>query len=77
MILNYPCFHICFPKVGDSTTMHFSIVSPEFTRPASPARFGVAGEGLRESCCYEVEPFKFLLKAPLNALRFLHKFQAR
>ena len=40
MILNYSLFlsfHVCFPKVGDSTTMHFSIVSPEFARPAPSA----------------------------------------
>jgi hypothetical protein len=31
MILNCPGFHVCFQKGADSTTIHLSIVSLEFT----------------------------------------------
>jgi hypothetical protein len=42
MILNYPRFHFCFPKLDDSTTMNFSIVSPElYTVTMSRNRYGV------------------------------------
>jgi hypothetical protein len=31
MLLNYRGFRVCFPKAGDSKTVHFSIVFPKFS----------------------------------------------